>query len=63
MYAAYHAEARTKQEDIHKNGKTGCITCGETAESTVANVRDAKKAWFEVALEEGVDIPKPDSLR
>lgn len=40
----------------------GCITCGETVESAVANARDAKKAWLEAALEEGIDIPKPDSL-
>ena len=25
----------------------GCITCGETVESAVRNVLDAKKAWFE----------------
>ena len=25
----------------------GCITCGETVESAVANALDAKKAWFE----------------
>ena len=34
----------------------GCITCGETVESAVA------KAWFEAALEEGVEIHEPDSL-
>ena len=32
----------------------GCITCGETV--------DAKKAWLEAALEEGVEIHEPDSL-
>ena len=25
----------------------GCITCGVTVESAVANAVDAKKAWFE----------------
>ena len=25
----------------------GCITCGETVESAVANAVDAKKAWLE----------------
>lgn len=34
----------------------GCITCGETIESTIANAMDAKKAWIEAALEEGIDI-------
>ena len=40
----------------------GCITCGETVESAVANALDAKKAWIEAALEDGVEIHKPDSL-
>ena len=31
----------------------GCITCGETVESAVANALDAKKAWIEAALEDG----------
>ena len=37
----------------------GCITCGETVESAVANALDAKKAWLEAALEEGVEIHEP----
>lgn len=41
----------------------GCLTCGETIESAVENARDAKRVWLEAALEEGVSIPKPDSLR
>lgn len=40
----------------------GCITCGETVETTVANALDAKKAWLNAALEDGIDIPIPDSL-
>ena len=40
----------------------GCITCGETVESAVANAQDAKRAWLEAALEEGVEIHEPDSL-
>ena len=34
----------------------GCIKCGETIESAVANAVDAKKAWLEAALEEGLKI-------
>lgn len=34
----------------------GCITCGETVESAVANAMDAKKAWLEVALEEELTL-------
>ena len=37
----------------------GCITCGETVESAVANALDAKKAWIEAALEDGVEIHEP----
>ncbi len=40
----------------------GCITTGETIESAIANAEDAKKAWIEAALEDGVSIREPDSL-
>ncbi len=40
----------------------GCITSGETIESAVANALDAKKAWLEAALEEGIEIQEPNSL-
>lgn len=40
----------------------GCITCGETIELAVENAVDAKKAWLEAALEEGIEIREPDSL-
>lgn len=40
----------------------GCITCGETIESAVANARDAKRTWLEAALEEGISIAEPDEL-
>lgn len=40
----------------------GCITCGETMESAIANAKDARKAWLEAALEDGIKIPEPDSL-
>ena len=40
----------------------GCITCGETIESAVENAQDAKKAWLEAALEEGIEINEPVSL-
>lgn len=33
----------------------GCLTCGETVESAVANALDAKKAWLEAAMEDGTD--------
>ena len=40
----------------------GCITCGETVESAVANALDAKKAWLEAAVEDGIEIHELDSL-
>lgn len=36
----------------------GCMTCGETLESVTINALDAKKAWLEVMLEEGMEIPE-----
>lgn len=39
----------------------GCVTCGETIESAVANALDAKKAWLEAAVAEGTKIHEPDS--
>ena len=40
----------------------GCLTCCETIETAVTNAVDAKKAWLEAAIEEGIDIYEPDSL-
>ena len=34
----------------------GYITCGETLERAVANAVDAKKAWLEAVLEDGIEI-------
>lgn len=40
----------------------GCITCGQSIGEAIANAEDAKRAWLEAALEEGMTIPKPDDL-
>ena len=32
----------------------GCITCGDTIEDAMNNAKDAKKAWIEAALEDGI---------
>ena len=40
----------------------GCITCGETIEAAVKNAADAKKAWIETALEEGIEIHEMNDL-
>ena len=39
----------------------GCMTSAETLEDVVASATDAKRAWIEAALEEGCDIPEPES--
>lgn len=41
----------------------GCITCGETIETAVANANDAKMAWIEAALESGIEIQEPNNLK
>ena len=40
----------------------GCITCGETIEPAIENTRDAKRAWIEAAIEQGIEIHEPESL-
>lgn len=37
----------------------GCITQGETIAEAAEMAEDAKRAWLETALEEGVPIPEP----
>lgn len=32
----------------------GCITCGETVEGVLENLKDAKAVWLEAAVEDGV---------
>ena len=40
----------------------GCISCGETLESAVANAEDAKREWITAAMEERITIHEPDDL-
>ena len=37
----------------------GCISQGETVEEALEMISDAKAAWLEIALEDGMDIPEP----
>lgn len=39
----------------------GCLTCGDTLESALANAKDAKKEWLVAALELGLEIPQPNT--
>lgn len=41
----------------------GCVTCGETIDSAVANAEDAKREWLAAAMESGVEIAEPDSMQ
>lgn len=36
----------------------GCITCAETKKEALKNALDAKKAWLEAAIEDGIDIKR-----
>ena len=38
----------------------GCLTCGDTLESVVANAEDCKREWLTAALEDGIEIPEPN---
>lgn len=40
----------------------GCLSCGETIEEAVTNAIDAKRAWLEAALEDGIWIPEPNKM-
>lgn len=40
----------------------GCITSGESLQAAAENAEDAKKAWLEAALEDGIEIAEPASL-
>ena len=40
----------------------GCLSSGETIEQAFKNAADAKRAWLEAALEDGIAIPEPDAL-
>ncbi len=40
----------------------GCLSSGETINTAVTNAQDAKAAWLEAALEEGISISEPTAL-
>ena len=41
----------------------GCMTEGDTLEEVLELLEDAKRAWLETALEDGIEIPLPESMR
>ena len=38
----------------------GCLSSGETIAEALSNADDAKRAWIEAALEDGIEIPEPN---
>ena len=40
----------------------GCVTCADTLEKAIELASDAKREWIAAALDEGIDIPLPNSL-
>ena len=40
----------------------GCITSGETIEAVIQNAADAKRAWLEATIEDGMEVPVPGKL-
>lgn len=40
----------------------GCFSIGDSVEEAVQNAMDAKRAWLEAAIEDGITINDPDSL-
>lgn len=56
-------------EDTHEGGYVvsypdlpGCITCADTIEEAIAAAQDAKREWIAAALEDGIEVPQPNSL-
>ncbi|WP_456341638.1 type II toxin-antitoxin system HicB family antitoxin [Thermovibrio sp.] len=40
----------------------GCMTEGDSLEEVMELLNDAKRAWFETALESGIEIPLPEVM-
>ena len=41
----------------------GCITCGETLASALANAEDCKREWLTAALEMKISMPIPKNFK
>lgn len=41
----------------------GCMSVGDTRAEALEMIDDAMRGWLEIALEDGVDIPLPETLR
>ena len=47
---------------FHFRSSRDVLPAEKHVESAVANALDAKKAWLEAAMEDGIEIHEPDSL-
>ena len=41
----------------------GCMSVGETKTDALAMIEDAMREWLAVAIEDGIDIPLPESMQ
>lgn len=41
---------------------SGCMTQGDTIEEVMKNIEEAKESWLTVAIEEGIEIPRPREM-
>jgi predicted RNase H-like HicB family nuclease len=41
----------------------GCMTVGDTMAEALAMIEDAKHAWLTAAVEDGIEIPLPESMQ
>ena len=39
------------------------MTHGKTLEEVYEMIKDAQRQWLEIAIEEGIDIPPPESMK
>ena len=40
----------------------GCFSAGDSIEEALYNVKEAIRAWIEVAVEDGDPVPKPSTI-
>jgi antitoxin HicB len=41
----------------------GCMSVGDTRAEALDMIDDAMRGWLEIALEDGLEIPRPEALR
>jgi len=41
----------------------GCMSAGDTPEKAVEMIHDAMSGWFEIAIEDGLEVPLPNVMK